>query len=214
MGKAIDIAGQKFGRLTVVSRINKDKRGNVVWLCRCNCGEEKVVVGYSLKRGKTKSCGCLNKEQCTTHGLTTNALYAVWVSMKQRCYNENEIGFKNYGGRGITMCDEWRNDFQKFYDWAIANGYEKGLSIDRIDNNRNYSPENCRWATRTEQNRNQRTNKQIEFNGEVKNLSEWCEHFSLNYQTVHARITDYGWTVQKALKTPICKTNAFNWREI
>ena len=203
--KIIDITGQRFGNLLVVKRCENNKSKGTCWICRCECGTKKIVLGNNLKRGQTKSCGCLRNKKTsarnTTHGLRNHALYSVWVRIKERCYNKNAKPYLDYGGRGIAMCDEWRDDFQMFYDWSIASGYKKGLSIDRIDNNGNYEPSNCRWATAKEQSRNRRSNKMIKYNGEVKSLSEWCELLELNFDTAKSRINLLGWSIDKAFET-------------
>ena len=159
MGKLIDLTGKRFGRLLVVEK-SESKNGYAAWLCRCDCGNEKIISGNELRKGKAKSCGCLRKEVATKtfikHGKTNTLLYEVWKSMKARCNNLNNKRYSSYGGRGITVCDEWRESFQAFYDWAMINGYREGLSIDRIDNDGNYEPSNCRWATASEQQKNKR----------------------------------------------------------
>lgn len=151
-GNVIDITGKTFGHLTVLSpasRPKTTKENGQFWLCRCTCGKEKVVHGHSLRRGQTKSCGCLQKEKATKHGMKGTRLYTIYLSIKQRCYYTKHIHYKDYGGRGIKMCDEWldkENGFTNFYKWAIANGYSDDLSIDRINVDGNYEPNNCRWA--------------------------------------------------------------------
>lgn len=202
MGKFIDITGQKFGRLTVVERLENDKHNRSVFRCKCDCGNEITAAGRNLRIRKVQSCGCYakDKKKEVIHGLSKHPLYRIWLGIKQRCYNLNAKRFQDWGGRGITMCDEWRNDFQAFYDWAIANGYEKGLSIDRINNNDNYTPENCRFTTVVEQQRNMRRNNMIEYRGETKTLSEWCEILNLNYNNVKSRLR-YGWSIERAFET-------------
>ena len=149
----INLTGKCFGRLTVISEDHSDGK-HVYWNCKCSCGKSVVVSGDSLKRGLTKSCGCLNSElvrlRRKTHGFSGERIYRVWQNMIYRCENKNYIEFARYGGRGITVCEEWRNNFQAFYDWATSNGYADNLTIDRIDVNGNYEPSNCQWLTRSE----------------------------------------------------------------
>jgi hypothetical protein len=156
-----EMIGKTFGRLFVVAHKGSDKNGQSIFRCKCSCADDRVVevLGNSLKSGNTQSCGCLNKENTSTHGLSNHPMYGIWKSIIQRCCNHNDNGYPNYGGRGITVCDAWRNDPQVFYDWSMSHGYRPGLSIDRIDNDRGYSPDNCRWATDHEQAQNKRNNK-------------------------------------------------------
>ena len=163
MSKVNDLTGKKFERLKVIEYYGNNKNGKALWLCQCECGNTKIILGNSLLSKLTLSCGCYNKELVKKvnikHNMSYSRLYKVWQGMKTRCYNPNFIYYCNYGGRGIMICDEWKNDFSKFYEWAINNGYKEGLTIDRINNDGNYEPDNCRWITRAEQNRNQRKTK-------------------------------------------------------
>ena len=163
MSKINDLTGKKFGKLTVIKYYGSNKYGRALWLCVCDCGNTKIARGGTLISNATKSCGCYNSESAkkrfTKHNLSNTKLYKVWQGMKTRCYDKNFIYYCNYGARGITICDEWKNNFMTFYNWAMANGYKEGLTIDRINNDGIYEPSNCKWSTRAEQNRNKRYNK-------------------------------------------------------
>lgn len=207
MGKLIDLTGQRFGRLTVVARDYTDSNRNIYWKCQCDCGNECSVRGDHLKRGQTRSCGCLNAEiasrQNKTHGISGSRLHIIWVSMRQRCYNPQNRAYGRYGRRGITVCDDWKDNFLSFYNWAISNGYAPGLSIDRIDNDRGYSPENCRWATSSEQARNRRSDHLITFQGKTRTMVEWAEEMKIPLKTLSLRIVRYNWPIWRALTEPL-----------
>lgn len=159
MGKFVDLTGQRFGRLVVIERAQNASSG-AAWLCQCTCGAHAIVSSNMLRTGRTKSCGCLAREatklRSTTHGGSYTRLYHIWSGMRQRCHNSKSPAFNNYGGRGITVCPEWLHDFEIFQKWALSHGYRDDLTIDRINNDKGYSPDNCRWATYSTQRKNQR----------------------------------------------------------
>ena len=198
-----DLTGQRFGRLTVVERANdyisQNGHHTTQWLCKCACGNEIVVMANNLKR-VTKSCGCYKSEITTekniTHGVSDSRLYNIWCNIKQRCYNKNNNSYKDYGGRGIIICDEWL-DFEPFYEWAMDNGYNDDLTIDRVDNNGNYEPSNCRWVDIKTQSNNKRNNHYITYNGKTQTLAQWSDELNINYNKLWARIK-YGWSIDRA----------------
>jgi len=205
-----DISGQKFGRLTAIKRVGKNKHSHSLWKCQCNCGNETVVELPKLTTEHTKSCGCLREEKMREkrlkHGATIDGksrLYEIWCSMRSRCHNENKKNYKNYGGRGIKICETWEKSFEKFRSWANNNGYSDNLEIDRIDNLKGYYPENCRWVVRGKQMNNKRNNVHLRFNGKTKTIAEWAKETGISYNTLYARINKLNWSVEKALTTPV-----------
>ena len=206
-----NLVGMKFGRLTVMDRESpKSKKTKGLWVCKCECGNVIKVNTSDLKSGNTTSCGCKRKETLrqlrTKHGESNTRLYNVWSDMKKRCYNTKNVDYKNYGGRGITVCDEWM-DFQNFYEWAIANGYDETAprgqcTIDRINVDGNYEPENCRWVDRYIQMNNKRNNRILTYNGESHTLAEWCEIVNIPYNCLKSRLNKLHWSVEKTLTTP------------
>jgi len=194
MGKLIDLTGQKFGRLTVIKRNANDKKWNAQWICKCDCGKEIIMIANHLKRGVAKSCGCVerNTSPHRTHGMTNTRLYSIWRNMKTRCYNKKSQDCKYYGGLGITICQEWLEDFEKFYNWAYNNGYNENLSIDRIDNTKGYSPDNCRWETKIIQSQNRRNVYFITYNGKTQILKEWANEIGITPVALMYRIKKYG----------------------
>lgn len=154
--KLIDLSGKRFGRLVAISQDGRDKHGKVMWNCRCSCGNTRSISGGHLKSGNTKSCGCLQREVRIKHRQSYTRLYTVWSDMKQRCFNKNLRSYEHYGGRGIKICDEWKS-FEQFYKWAMRSGYEPILTIDRKDNNGDYTPENCHFITKSENSKKTRS---------------------------------------------------------
>jgi len=188
-----NLIGKKFGRLSVVGIDDRNTR-KTYYYCVCDCGNMKSVRSDGLTSGAVQSCGCLKKEQDRInltanhkHKMSHTRIYEIWQGMKGRCYNPHDARYGRYGGRGITVCDEWKEDFATFYDWAINNGYSDKLTIDRIDNDKGYSPDNCRWADYETQCRNRSTNIKITIGNATKTLTEWCEIFELDYKVIHAR---------------------------
>ena len=206
-----DITGQKFGRLTVLKFIGTNKNRNSLWECKCDCGKSVIVQKTNLISGNTKSCGCLNMERKTKHNKSKSRLFRVWEGIKQRCLNPNSSEYKNYGGRGIGICDEWL-DFETFYEWATNNGFIEDVSkgqntIDRIDVNRNYEPGNCRFVDMKVQSNNTRRNRYITFNNKTQTISQWARELGIKPNTLLARINDYHWAIEKALTTPVKEYN-------
>ena len=204
MPKAMDLTGDRFGRWIALERVPEGKRTK--YLCRCVCGAEKLVAHGDLRSGKSKSCGCLRRDvtikKNTTHGMSHhNRLWRIWVNMRTRCYNSNTTYWDRYGGRGITVCEEWRDSFQSFYDWAMDNGYSDSLTIDRINNDGDYEPNNCRWVTVREQSYNRSDNHFVTLEGTTLPLDKWSRKKGLNPKTVRDRLTR-GWSYEKALNTP------------
>ena len=202
--KSIDIIGKKFGRLTVVE-FSHSKGYEKYYTCRCDCGKTKTVLKGNLIHGKTKSCGCYQKEMAIKANLlpeNRRKLHDIFRHMKSRCYDPKNNRYDRYGGRGIKICDEWLNDVESFCVWALSNGYKDGLTIDRIDVNSDYCPQNCRWVTQQEQSLNTTRNVYISYKGKTKTLKEWANELGIKNTTLHNRIKYYGWSIEKAFETP------------
>lgn len=199
--------GEKFNRLTVIRRDtgHRDKT-RIHWMCKCECGKWVSVATHDLRSGNTKSCGCLRDEKAranmTTHGESKTKLYAVWNTMMSRCYNPKTERYNRYGGRGITVCDEWLHNYQAFRDWANSNGYKEGLTIDRIDVDGNYCPDNCRWVSSLEQQNNTSRNRYITLDGETHTMAEWARKTGISVAAINSRLKS-GWGVKETLTTPV-----------
>ena len=190
--------GDKYNRLTAIGFHHRNKHGSQYWLFKCDCGNKKVINVNCVKRGEIKSCGCLQRERNTTHGLSNTKEHIAWTNMKQRCHNKNNKNYKNWGGRKIKVCDRWQNSFENFY--KDMGKRPTGTSLDRIDGNGNYEPNNCRWATIKEQNNNTRRNHPLTFNGKTQNISQWANEIGIDYYILYSRIWR-GWSVERALTT-------------
>ena len=213
--KSLNLLNQRFGRLVVIKRVENSPHGETKWLCKCDCGNEVIVFGSNLKKQHTLSCGCLRKEKTIerhiTHGLASSKLYRIYHSMLDRCYKKAQKSYSIYGGRGITVCQEWLDDFINFYNWAINSGYKENLTIDRIDVNGNYCPENCKWSTITEQSNNRRTSRYIEYQNEKHTIAEWAKIYQIPYTRFYKRVKR-GWDMDKIINTPYLKYNSKYYR--
>lgn len=200
--------GDIFHRLTVIEFAGRNNRGVLIWRCRCSCGGETLAYGYGLKKGIKRSCGCLGREvtskRSTTHGMTKTPTYNSWRCMMRRCYAPADIGYSRYGGRGITVCRQWRESFEAFLS-GMGERPSKRHQIERIDNNGNYEPENCRWATRKEQARNRRSQRSLTFDGETLCVTEWAERLGFTERQLRNRIHQ-GWPVERILTEPVNHT--------
>lgn len=204
MRKIIDLTGQRFGRLTVI-KFAETKNHTLYWKCKCDCGNIKIIAGNDLKSKKIKSCGCLRKEKASNlnkkHNLCNTRIYNIFLGAKSRCYNIKDKAYKNYGGRGIKICNEWLNDFMNFYNWAINSGYQDNLTLDRIDVNKNYEPNNCRWTTMKEQENNRTNNRRIKYKEKIYTLSQLSNILGLSSVTLKWRL-DHNWNENElSLKT-------------
>lgn len=204
-----NLVGQRFGRLTVIEFAGYDNNGHhSMWLCQCDCGNMTKVLGCNLKKGNTTSCGCVHSEWAKKcfyrHGGGKTKLFRIWCNIKNRCYNKKVPAYKDYGGRGIKMCEEWKNDFVAFRDWAVKNGYDETApkvkcSIDRIDNSGDYTPENCRWIDVYGQANNRRNNRLINYQNETYTMAQFCRMFNLPYGSCHYYYVYVGLTAEELI---------------
>lgn len=208
--------GISDSKITVIKQvedyISPQGKHRAQWLCECNCSKHTIFValGNGIRTGHVKSCGCWNIEYHQKHSDSQSRLYHVWQAIIQRCHNPSNAHYKNYGMRGIVVCEQWKNSYETFRDWALINGYDSEAkrgryTIERINVNGNYCPENCKWATQKEQQFNKRNNRIIEFNGECRTATEWGDITGFGYHVIQRRIDVYGWSIEKALTTPIRK---------
>lgn len=204
--------GKRYGRLIVTNYLGRFPNGKFLKhkvSVICDCGISKNIWLNNLRTGHTTSCGCYRHEvelQPISHGLRWHPLYSVWCGLKRRCYNKNDPSYKRYGAKGIKMCNEWKNDVISFYEWAIANGWQKRLEIDRYpDKFGNYEPNNCRIATSKQNNNNRTNNRFIQYNGQSKTISEWSDIIGLSYSIIQNRVLRYKWDIHEAFTTPVRK---------
>lgn len=200
-----NITGQRFGRLVALGYTGSSvPEGKALWLCQCECGSQVVVSGKQLRTNRTRSCGCLHREatgnMSRSHGMTETRIYSIWCNMRVRCQNTNTPQFKNHGGRGISVCDRWQC-FENFYA-DMGDPPSNIHTIDRIDNDGNYCPDNCRWATPKEQSCNTRANHVVDYDGKSMNISQWAEYLGISGHVIHSRIRR-GWTIERSLSTPL-----------
>ena len=196
-----DLTGQRFGRLVALNFSHKNKSRKTYWDFLCDCGTIKTIRTDGVKSGKVQSCGCLKKEQdevnlnregskptkYDSEGLSQHPLYHKWRGMKRRCYDKNDSHYQYYGGRGITICKEWLYSFKAFYEWSLENGWEEGLEIDRINNDGNYEPSNCRYVTRKTNCNNRSTTRKITLNEKTHSIMEWCETFNIDPKSLYSK---------------------------
>lgn len=209
--KMIDLTGKRFGRLTVVEFDHFEMKGvhkRPYWKCRCDCGNERIVTSHSLASGSVTSCGCLRSEKLRAlrykgYPYRERLSYVLRMA-KKRCYDPNSEYYHNYGARGIRICDEWMGSdgLDNFTKWANENGYRPGLTLDRKDNDKGYSPDNCSWETRKHQSNNKRNNVWITIDGRTQTLAQWCEEYKVPYARVEVRYSKMGWDIMDALLTP------------
>ncbi len=216
MGKTVDLIGERYGRLTVIAKSGqeKEKHRRSLWLCECDCGKQKIVTTDHLKSGSTKSCGCLKREVATaqileysaqnpgarrTHGATGKKIYWAYQHMMERCYSPQSERFISYGARGICVCDEWKNNPKAFVDWSLSNGFEEDLTLDRINVNGDYCPENCRWVSWDVQANNKRSSVYVNVRGEKLTLAQVAQKYGLRKGTVWWR-HHHGWEDEDLIK--------------
>lgn len=203
-GPRINLSGTRFGRLVVLSLAGRCGIGEFKWLCACDCGQTVSVRRTNLQTGDSQSCGCLQKartsETSRTHGKTGSREFRIWEAMKRRCNNPNDTGYRNYGGRGISVCSRWQHSFPNFL--ADMGACPRGMSLERKENDKGYSKENCKWATRAEQSRNRRNNRNILLRGECLCVKDWATRLGCDHRTLHARL-NADWPIEKALTQPL-----------
>lgn len=208
-----NLCGKRFGKLIVIQQLDSKQyprfSGSIIYECQCDCGNTTIVTRSKLIHNHTQSCGCMRKSSAaklfTTHKQTGSRLFNIFYNMKQRCLNPHAPAYDKYGGRGIKICDEWKNQngFDNFYNWAIQNGYQENLSIDRINNDGDYAPDNCRWTTMKTQSNNRSSNTYITFHNQTHTLSEWADIIGIDHSVLSQRINKLGMTIEEAFTRKI-----------
>lgn len=205
MGACVDLINRRFGSLVVKERLKMNSHREMEWLCVCDCGKEHITTSNRLTHGQTTCCRECVKTKIsvanTKHGTKPIELWHCYTNMKTRCYNEKYSLYHRYGGRGIKVCDEWLNSFEKFREWAFENGWSKDLTLDRIDNDGNYEPNNCKWSTIQEQSNNRHTNRILTLNGVSDTMANWSRKLNIPYHIIQSRLYR-GWEEEKILSTP------------
>lgn len=217
MSEPLNLVGQRFGRLVVTecAGIQRAKNGHTYsqFKCVCDCGNTTIKRGTTLKKGLANSCGCLQREisknRPTYHGYSKTKLYRVWMAMRSRCDKESDPAYHNYGARGITYDPSWE-DYKTFHEWAYRTGYvqDSGLTLERIDVNKGYSPDNCCWVDMKRQSNNKRNNRRFTICETTHTLAEWCEIYNVPYARTKARIDTLGWCIEEALTKPCRRRRA------
>jgi len=201
MPKLVNYIGVRYGKLVVLEKVSKKGEKYGKYKVECDCGKTKIVTGCNLQNGTTNSCGCIKGKSNITHGMSGKRIYKIWLGVIERCTKEQYKAYKDYGGRGIKVCEKWQNSFEKFYE-DMEEGYSDELTLDRIDVNGGYYKENCRWADMKTQNRNRRKNLIVTIGQQSKLLKVWCEEYEKDYNKVWLRIFRLQWEPKKALETP------------
>ena len=205
-----NLIGKRFGRLVVISMTDGRVHRHVVWKCQCDCGNVCIAPTNTLTSGKKVSCGCylreIRRQAHASHHQTGTKLYMKWQGMRRRCSDPSHKNYADYGGRGIKVCNEWMHSFEKFRDWSTENGYNDNFSIDRIDNDGDYCPENCRWVSQKKQCNNRRSNRYITYNGQTHTLTEWSEIIGIKRAALNNRINTLKWDIERALSMPVKTT--------
>lgn len=200
-----NLVGLRFGKLSVLKKLGKDRHGEMRWLCICDCGSEYESTSNRLTSGQTTCCrDCMIKkigDSNRKHGATPKKLFYAYTNMKTRCYNKNYSLYHRYGGRGIQVCEEWRKSFKSFREWALKNGWSEELSLDRINNDGNYEPSNCKWSTCVEQSNNRRTSRMITYNGITDTMANWARNTGIPYYVIQRRLY-LNWDAERIFSEP------------